>query len=345
MTTLATLPCGLDQVDEFLGRPTANVIECVARLPGPILVLGAGGKMGLHVSMMLQKAMTAAGRKERVIAVSRFRSIHASDVFENQGIATHDCDLMDLESLSALPDAPTVFYLAGVKFGTASAPELLHKANVLMPAQVAERFRDSRIAAFSSGCVYPFVTPASGGATEATPVGGIGDYAASCIGRESAFARVSQEHGTAIALIRLNYAVEFRYGTLVDIAQKVFRGEPVDVTMGYLNAIWQTDAVAHSIQAIDLANSPAVPLNVTGAEILSVRALAQRFGALLGVPVQITGQEAETAWLNNPAYLHRLFGAPETKLDSMMNWIAAWIKNDGQTWGKPTGFERRDGRF
>ncbi len=342
---LSDLPCRPAQVDHFLSAPSAEVIECVARLPGPILVLGAGGKMGLHLCLMLARALVAAGRPEEVIAVSRFKSLHARAEFESQGLAVRDCDLLDPAALAALPDAPTVFYLAGMKFGTAADPDLLHQANVVMPARVAERFRRSRIVAFSTGCVYPFLPPASGGATEATPVDPVGDYALSCVGREQAFISAARQHGTAVALIRLNYAVEFRYGTLVDIAQKVFRGEPVDVTMGYLNAIWQTDALAHSIQAVDLAGSPAVPLNVTGAEILSVRTLAHDFGQLLDRPAHCTGQEAATAWLNNPAYLHTLFGLPPTPVKDMLRWIAAWIRTDGQTWGKPTGFERRDGRF
>lgn len=342
---LHELPCPPDQVDDFLSNPAPEVVDCVGRLPGPILVLGAGGKMGLHLSMMLKKAVRLAGRQEKVIAVSRFKSLHAREAFESHGVATHDCDLMDLDSLGALPDAPTVFYLAGVKFGTTSAPELLHNANVIMPARVARRFRRSRIVAFSSGCVYPFVTPTSGGATESTPVSPVGEYALSCVGRENAFADASRQHGTAIALIRLNYAVEFRYGTLVDIALKVVNSEPVDVTMGYLNVIWQPDAIAQSIRAVELAGSPAVAVNVTGAQILSVRSLAHRFGELLGREVLITGNEAHTAWLNNPSYLHARFGAPPTRVENMIRWIAAWIKAGRETWGKPTGFERRDGRF
>jgi nucleoside-diphosphate-sugar epimerase len=341
----ADLPCAPDQVDEFLSQPEAGVIETVARTPGPFVVLGAGGKMGLHLSMMLRKALRSSGRRDQVIAVSRFKSVNAREVFEAHGIATHDCDLMDLDALAALPDAPVVFYLAGVKFGTASAPELLHQANVVMPARVARRYRRSRIVAFSSGCVYPFMTPASGGATESTPVSPVGEYASSCVGREDAFAVAARQHGTQIALIRLNYAVEFRYGTLVDIAQKVFKGEPVDVTMGYFNAIWQPDAIAQSIRVIELAGNPAVALNVTGRQILSVRAVAQRFGEILGQPVKIIGHEAPTAWLNNPAYLQGLFGAPSTEVEQMVQWVAAWIKAEHRTWGKPTGFERRDGRF
>lgn len=338
-------PCPPDQIDAFIGTPTPGVLEVVRRTPGPFLVLGAGGKIGLHLSMMLRHALDQLGRKDRVIAVSRFSTLRDRAVFEPHGIETHACDLGDPASLGGLPDAPTVFFLAGVKFGTATAPNLLHAINVEIPRRVAEKYSRSRIVAYSSGCVYPFVTPASGGAREDTPSAPVGDYAASCVAREQAFTTVGAAHNTPVALIRLNYSIEFRYGLLVDIAQTVLARRPVDVTTGYVNVIWQTDAVAHSIQALELAGTPAVPINITGAEILSVRDVAQRFGAALGVPVEITGTEAETAWLNNAAPSHRRFGPPRTSVDQMIGWIAEWLRHGGETWGKPTGFERRDGRF
>ncbi len=339
------LPCPPGAVDDFISQPTPRVLEVVARTPGPFLVLGAGGKIGLHLSVMLRRALEQLGRKDRVLAVSRFSTLRDRAAFEERGVETHACDLGDQASLQQLPDAPTVFFLAGVKFGTAAAPDLLHAINVEVPQRVADKFARSRIIAFSSGCVYPFVTPGSGGAREDTPPAPVGDYAASCLAREQAFTRVAAAHGTNVALIRLNYSIEFRYGLLVDIAQMVLAHRPVDVTTGYVNVIWQTDAVAHSIQALESAGSPAVPINVTGRETLSVRDLAHRFGAALEVPVQITGTEADTAWLNNATHSHRLFGPPQTSVDQMIGWISAWLRQGGETWGKPTGFERRDGRF
>jgi len=214
-----------------------------------------------------------------------------------------------------------------------------------MPRRVAERYRSARIVAFSSGNVYPFVAPSSGGATEETVPVPMGDYAASCLAREQVFTEVSRRHGTAVTLIRLNYAVEFRYGVLVDIAQKVLQGEPLDVSMGYVNVIWQGDAVADSIRALSLAAAPAVPLNVTGPGILSVRELAERFGREFGRAPHIVGQEADTALLSNASRCHRLFGPPRVSLDQMISWIAAWLVRSGPTWGKPTGFERRNGKF
>ena len=344
-TSPERLPCRPAEVDDFIGTPPPRVVEVLRDAPGPFVVLGAGGKIGLHLSIMLRRGLEAAGRRDRVLAVSRFRTLRDRAAFEQRGVDTHACDLGDDASLAGLPDAPTVFFLAGVKFGTAAAPHVLHAVNVEIPHRVARKFAHSRIVAYSSGCVYPFVPPASGGAREDTPPAPIGEYAASCIAREQAFTAVAAARGTPVVLIRLNYSIEFRYGLLLDIAQAVLARRPVDVTTGHVNVIWQTDAVAHSIQALAIAGSPAVPINVTGAGILSVRDIAHRFGAAFGVPVEITGTEAETAWLNNASHSHRLFGTPRTSVDQMIGWIAEWLRQGGETWGKPTGFDRRDGRF
>lgn len=345
LTARPSLPFPPEKVDDFLSVPSPGVIATVAQTPGPFLILGAGGKLGLHLCSMLRASLTQLGRTDRVLAVSRFTTLRDRTDFESRGVETCPCDLTDATGLAALPDAPTVFFLAGVKFGTATAPNLLHAVNVELPARIAARFRNSRIVAFSSGCVYPFVTAASGGATESTPASPIGDYAASCLAREEAFAAAALLQGNPIALIRLNYSVEFRYGLLVDIAKAVLAGHPVDVTTGHVNVIWQPDALAHCIQSLELAGTPAVPVNITGPDTLAVRDLAERFGVLLGRPAIITGTEANTAWLNNAALSHHRFGLPATPVDTMMQWIAAWLLNDGETWGKPTGFQRRDGRF
>ncbi len=340
-----SLPCIPGDADRFLAQPTPPVIEAVAQCSGPFLVLGAGGKMGLHVCLMLRRALDALGRRDAVTAVSRFQVLRDRATFEQHGVQTAPCDLTHPAEVAALSDAPTVFFLAGVKFGTTSAPDLLRKANVEMPRLVADRFRAARIVAFSSGCVYPFVRPETGGATEETPVDPIGEYAASCIAREEAFVAGAARHLTRVALIRLNYSVEFRYGVLVDIATKVLREAPIDVTTGYFNAIWQRDAVDHVIQSVAVAGCPPVPINITGSEVLSVRRVAERFGELFRRPVHIVGQEAPTAWLNNAKRSHQLFGPPKTSPEEMMTWVAAWLTQGGTTWDKPTGFERRDGRF
>jgi len=322
------------------------VIEVVKTMEGPVVVLGAGGKMGLHLSLMLRKAARLAGRDDlRIIAVSRFSTLRDRDTFEQAGIETIPCDLSDADAVAALPEASAVFFLAGVKFGTASSPELLEKMNVTVARIAAQRYRRSRIIAFSTGCVYPFVATSSAGADESVAPQPNGDYAASCLKREQAFADASREHGTRVALIRLNYAVEFRYGVLVDIATSVRDGSPIDVSMGHVNVIWQPDALDHIIRAIRIAAAPAVPVNITGAEVLRVRDLAATFGSLFDTSPVVTGTEAATAWLNNAARAHGLWGAPPATIDQMCVWVASWLNAGGPTWGKPTGFEKRDGKF
>lgn len=308
---------------------------------GDAIVLGAGGKMGVHLAMMLR-----LGLGGRVFAASRFSDLGARDRLEKAGVGTIACDLGDRAALAKLPDAPYVFFLAGQKFGTSGAPEMTWAMNVLVPALVAERYCGSSILAFSTGCVYPFVRTDGGGSHEEDPIGPPpGEYAWSCVGRERMFGHGSSLHGTRVALFRLNYSVEFRYGVLVDIAQKILAGAPVDVTMGHVNIIWQRDAVARAIQAIGLASSPAGIINVTGPEVLRVRDLAEKIGRRLGRQPIFTGAESPTAWLSNASRSVALWGPPETPVDDMIEWIASWLEIGGGTLGKPTHFEARDGKY
>lgn len=339
------LPMPPEQVEEFLSQPDAEVSAGLRGVPGDFLVLGAGGKMGLHLCLMLQTALAASGRTDRVLAVSRFTSLHSSGDFRRYGIETLTCDLADRRQLAALPDCPNVFFLAGAKFGTANNPVLLARMNVVVPRLVAERFRSSGIVALSTGCVYAYVAASSGGSTEADATAPVGDYAWSCLGRERAFFEAARRHGTRVALIRLNYSTEFRYGVLVDICGKVLRGEPVNVTMGHVNVIWQRDAIAQIIRALPLASTDPFVLNVTGDAILPVRELAHEFGRLLKLPVTLEGTETTTAWLSNSGQAQQLFGKPTTPLTDMLRWTAAWLCAEGKTYGKPTGFEKRDGKF
>ncbi len=340
------LPCAPDQIDHFLSEPSAGVVEAAASMAGPVGVLGAGGKMGLHVAAMLRKSLDRAERSGvPVYAVSRFGSVNSREEFARFGVETIAADLLDADALGALPDMGTVFFLAGIKFGTGNDPDALRRFNEEMPAMVAQRFRSSVSVALSTGCVYPFVPVDSGGSCEKDSPSPAGDYAVSCRGRELAYEKVSREAGAPVVLIRLNYSVEFRYGVLVDIAQKVLAGLPLDVSTGWVNAIWQRDAVDHIIRSASIAASPAVPLNVTGSPALSVRAVAKEFGKLFGREAVITGQEEASAWLGNPARSHSLFGPPETSAQQMMEWIAAWLLAGGTTHGKPTKFENRDGKF
>lgn len=340
------LPCSANQIDDFLSRPSASMVEAAGAMAAPVGVLGAGGKMGLHVAVMARRALDAAGRPEvPVHAVSRFSTSGATKEFVRRGIPATSADLLNADELAALPDFGTVFYLAGMKFGSSDKPELLRRFNEEMPSLVAERFKSSVIVALSTGCVYPFVTLASGGSTEEDAPRPSGDYAVSCFGRERVFAAASEANDTPVVLIRLNYSVEFRYGVLVDLAQRVLAGEPIDVTTGYVNVIWQRDAVEHVLRSAELAQSPVVPLNVAGLPVVSVRELGERLGRRFGKSVNFIGREEATAWLNNPAKSHALFRSPEVSLDQMIDWVAAWLLAGGETHGKPTKFENRDGKF
>ncbi len=338
-------PHTTDELDERITRPSDAVVQAIAECDGDFAVLGAAGKMGYHVSRMLTRALDRLGRSDRVLTVSRFSDPPARQRFEAAGFTTIAADLSDPDQVVQVPLARNVIYLAGVKFGTSTAPDLLDRMNVQMPRLIAERFRDARTVALSTGCVYSFVTPESGGSTEQDPTDPPGDYARSCLGREHAFVEGSKRHGTPCALVRLNYSIDLRYGVLVDLAQKVMAGEPIDVTTGYVNVIWQGDAVAQILQCFSVLGSPPRIINVTGTEVLPVRDLAKRFAERLGVAVSFHGQEAPTAWLSNSGRAEQWFGPPQVGVDQMIDWIAQWLTDGGATYSKPTHFENRSGQY
>jgi nucleoside-diphosphate-sugar epimerase len=301
--------------------------------------------MGPTLARMARRALDDARRADRVIAVSRFSTPDAAHALRTAGVETVACDLLDRDAVRALPQAPNVIFLAGQKFGTAGAPALTWALNTLVPAIVAERYTGARIVALSTGNVYPLVPASSAGAREDLPPAPVGEYAASCLGRERLFENWSARTGTPVAIVRLNYAVELRYGVLVDIARKVQRGEPVDVTMGRVNVIWQGDACARILQCLPIASTPPLVLNVTGPESLSVRSIAQGLGTLLGRPPVLTGTEAPDALLSDASASVARFGPPAVSVGQMMAWIADWLARGGRTLDKPTHFEEREGRF
>src|SRR5918911_3120788 len=292
-----------------------------------------------------ERALDALGRRDRVIAVSRFSSADAEHRFREAGIETIRCDLVDRTAVAALPDAPNVIFMAGQKFGTSDAPASTWAMNTVVPAITAERYAGSRIVAFSTGNVYPRTPVTRPGPREEDALGPVGEYANSCVGRERVFEYYSERHGTPVAIVRLNYAIDLRYGVLTDVATRVYRGEPVDVQMGYVNVIWQGDANAQAIRCLEHAASPPFVINITGRETLAVRAVAQRFGELLGRPPLIVGEEAPDALLSNAARAELLFGPPTVSVDQMTVWVAEWIRRGGALLGKPTHFESRDGTF
>ena len=333
------------ELDEVMTRPTAALTAFVRTLRGPLVVLGAGGKMGPSLCVQARRAAEAAGHALDVVAVSSFTNTAARDWLETRGVRTLAFDLMDRAALDALPDAENVIYLVGLKFGTQQDPARTWAVNTRIPAYVAERYARSRLVALSTGNVYPLVPVDSGGSVETDALTPLGEYANACVARERIFEYYSGRNTTPLVLIRLNYALDLRYGILVDIAQKVLAGQPVDVAMGYLNGIWQGDANAMILRALDLATHPPTPLNLTGPAVLSVRALAHRLGEFMNRPVQITGAEAASALLSNPAHACAALGAPPTPLDTVLRWTAHWILHESPTLNKPTHFEVRDGRY
>jgi len=334
------------ELDDALSAPTAGVLEVLRSVPGDIIVLGAGGKMGPTLAMMVRRGLDAIEEtSRRVVAVSRFSSGPAAELLRHARVATISCDLMDRAAVQHLPDAPNVISLVGQKFGTSAAPELTWVANTLVPAIVAERFAKSRIVALSTGCVYPLVSADGPGAAEDVPPGPPGEYANSCVGRERVFEHFSKSNCTPMVFVRLCYAIDLRYGVLLDLAQQVFQRQPVDISMGATHVIWQGDANARVIQCLARTAVPPVAVNVTGRDRLSIRALAIRLGELLGREVCFTGDEAPTAWLWDSRRSYDWFGPPTVSINEMLEATANWVLRGGETLNRPTHFEVRDGQF
>lgn len=334
-----------EQLEELLSRPGDRVTEMFSRLDGDIMFLGIGGKIGPALAFMAKRACDKARVKKNITGVSLFESDEQMQKIQKHGIETIHGDLLDLDFIRSLPKVRNVFFLAGMKFGSLDNLSLTWAVNAFLPALVAEHFSESRIVAFSTGCVYPLVPVESGGSVETDMPVPEGEYAQSCLGRERMFEYGSKKYKTPVSLIRLNYSVELRYGVLVDIALKVKDKQPVDLAMGYFNVIWQGDVNDFVLRSLELAASPARVLNLTGPETMSVREVALLFGKLLGVEVHFTGKEAGTALLSNSTQAYNLLGKPEVSVGQVIEWIAGWMKEEGKILGKPTHFEVRDGKY
>jgi nucleoside-diphosphate-sugar epimerase len=334
-----------DQLEEALSRPIPADVDALRAMEGDILLLGVGGKMGPSLARLARRSSDEAGVRRRILGVSRFSEPGLRESLQASGVETIACDLLDREALAALPDCPNVIFMTGRKFGSTGQEWLTWAMNVYVPALCAERFRKSRLVVFSSGNVYPLTPPEHGGPTEDDPTGPVGEYAQSALGRERMFQHFSYVHGTPGVILRLNYAIDLRYGVLRDIADKVYHGRPVDLGMGMANVIWQRDANSVALRALAHCQSPPLVLNLTGPEMISVRQVALRFGRIFGVEPMLSGVEAETALLSNASRCHALFGYPSVSLEQMIEWVAHWVRLGGRSLGKPTHFEQRDGKF
>jgi len=348
MATREVIPAQIadeQQLDQCLTTPSDELIEFARTLEGDLLILGAGGKMGPSLAVRAKRAIDEAGGDQAVIAVSRFSDQAAREWLEKQGVVTHSADLFDREALASLPDSPNVLFLVGSKFGTSQNPTRTWAVNTVVPALVMERFPNSKVVALSTGNVYPFTSVETGGAKETDSVGPIGEYANAALGRERVFEYFSRENGTPVVIVRLNYAVDLRYGVLTDIGANVQAGKPVDVRNGYLNCIWQGDANDAIIRSLGMADSPPAILNLTGPETLSVREVAKEIARLLDKSAEFTGAEADSALLSNSAKYCQTFGSPQVSTGTLIRWTADWLRGNGRLLNKSTHFEVRDGTF
>jgi hypothetical protein len=343
---LTTPPINEDSLEELLSRPTPGVLNTLNRLQGDIVLLGVGGKMGPTLARMIRRAWETLGKKNRrVFGAARFTNTDLEQKLQAWGVETVRCDLLDRSAVQNLPEAPNVIYMAGQKFGTTGDPAFTWAMNALAPSYAAEKYAGSRTVVFSTGCVYPNTPVFRGGSLETDALEPLGEYANSCVARERIYAYHADLNSTPVLFFRLNYAIELRYGVLLDVALKVANGKPIDLRMGHVNVIWQGDANAWAIQSLEQAALPSLALNITGPETISIRTLAERFGMLLGCEPCFQGEEAETALLSNARQAFGLFGYPTITLAEMVRWVAGWVAIEGPTFNKPTHFEARDGRF
>ncbi|WP_291684214.1 NAD(P)-dependent oxidoreductase [Bradyrhizobium sp.] len=342
--TRNTLPetiADIGALDDLLCRPSQALIDDLNKVDGDIMILGVAGKMGPTLAGLAKAALP--GR--RVIGIARFSEPAAKAWLEARGVETIACDLLDETAIKALPKVKNIVFMAGRKFGAEGDLSLTWAMNAHVPALVAQVFRNSRIVAFSTGCVYPFVPIDGKGADESVQPNPPGEYAQSCVGRERMFEYFSRRFSTPGRLFRLNYAIDMRYGVLHDIASKILNGKPIDVSLGHVNFIWQGDASSQALRCLANCDTPTSPINVSGHQILAVRDLAAKLGARLGRAPVIVGKEEPTAWLTDTSQAVKLFGLPIVDTEQLIKWTADWVARAMPSLGKPTKYEVRDGRY
>ena len=333
------------ELDERLTCPSDALVEAARHWRSPLVVLGGSGKMGPSLCVLAKRAAERAQHPLRVVAVSRFSETGTQGWLQSHGVATWPCDLLDRRATNSLPDSENLIYLVGLKFGTRDHPARTWAVNTLAPAHVAERYAKSRFVALSTGNVYPHVPVNSGGASEEMPPAPVGEYGAAALARERIFEHFSLTQGTPTVLLRLNYAVDLRYGVLLDIATRIWNQEPIDLGTAYFNCVWQGDANEMILRSLPFASCPATTYNLTGPETLSVEEIAMRFAERMQRPPRFTGERGTTALLSSPTRLLEKLGPPSTPLESIIKWTAAWVMSGKLTLGKPTHFEVRTGEY
>lgn len=336
----------IEMIRSEMTQPSKRLVDDVARnLDGDVIILGVSGKMGIDLALLLKHAIDQAGLPYRVIGAARFSNQDSQQQLNNEGVETIKVDFLNDDELTQLPKVKNVIYMVGYKFGTSGNEPYTWAINSYLPGRVCEHFKDSKIVAFSTGCVYPLVPVTQAAPSEETSPEPLGEYAQSCLGRERMFQHFSKVNRTPISIFRLNYAIDLKYGVLSELGQSILRDEPIDVSMGQVNVIWQKDANEIAIRSLFVAESPANILNVTGPETLSVRWLAERLASGLNKSVNFVGMEENSALLSNASKAHKLFGYPQTTIREMIDMTCYWLSNDGSLSDKPTHFQEREGKY
>ena len=335
----------VEKLEDLETTPSAALIEDMKKIEGDIMVLGAGGKMGVTLCILAKRAIDAAGLDKRVIAVSRFSSEAARNELTSKGVDIISCDLQDQAQLNALPEIPNIIFMAGLKFGTDGGEWKTWGMNATLPAFVVEKFKKSRFVVFSSGNIYPLCPLADGGSLETDKTGPIGEYTMSVLARERAFEYGANKYGTKVCIFRLNYAIELRYGILCDIATAIMDHRPISIATPAVTFIWQGSANEDAIRCLLAADSPMEIMNVTGPEIISVKQAAETMGKMLGIEPIFKGEPQKDAYIVNSQKAMSRFGYPSVSAGTLMQWQVEWLRDTGITLGKPTHFEERHGSY
>ncbi|KSU61046.1 epimerase [[Bacillus] enclensis] len=335
----------IQELEVFMTEPSQALVEDIRKLDGDLMIVGVGGKMGPTLAKMAKRAIDKAGVSKKVYGVSRFSTPDLRNELNAFGIHTISADLLKEEDLQALPQVKNIIFMAGNKFGTVGNEHFTWAMNAYLPGRFAEKFPESRIVSFSTGNVYPLTDVIKSHCAEDQPVNPIGEYAQSCLGRERVLTYFSHKNDTPMLFFRLNYAIDLRYGVLLEVARQVYNGQPIDLTMGNVNVIWQGDANEYAIRSLLHTDSPPKILNVTGPETISVRWLAEAFAKRFKKEAVFVNEEQPTALLNDASQAHKLFGYPKVTMQQMIEMTADWVEKDGYTYNKPTHFQERQGAF